>query len=167
MVSHFRPARCLSQCWLSSPNLVPPWLVIFGLQGVSVKANFHCLLVDTMASHIRPIGCLSQNWLSSPPQVPPWEAIFGLQGVSVKADFHCLLWWPHDKPFSAYRVSQSKLTFIASSGTHMAIHIRPTGCLSQSWLSSPPLVPPWEATFGLQGVSVKADFHRLLWYLHG
>jgi len=40
-------------------------------------------------------------------------------------------------------VSQSKLTFITFSGTPMASHFRATGCLSQSWLSLPPCVPPW------------------------
>jgi len=63
------------------------------------------------------------------------QVIFGLQGVSVTADIHHLLWYPYGIPFSAYRVSKSKLTFLTSSGTPMASNFRPTGCLSHSWHS--------------------------------
>jgi len=216
MASDFRPTGCLRQSRLSLLSFVPLWLVIFGLQGVSVKAVFHSFLWyphgksysayrvsqsnltflsssgAPMGSHYRPTGCLSQSWLSSPPLVSPWLVIFGLPGVSVKADFHCLLWYPIGKPFSAYRVSQSKLTFITSTGlvplwqaflayrvsqskltfiasscNPMASNFRPTGCLSQSRLSLLSFVPLWLVIFGLQGVSVKADIHRLLWYPYG
>jgi len=75
-----------------------------------------------MESHILPTGCLSQSWLSLLPLLPQWLVIFSLQGASVKADFYFLLWYPNGKSFSAYRVSQSKLTFITFSDTAIASH---------------------------------------------
>jgi len=95
-----------------------------------------------MVGHFRPTGCLSQSWLSSAPLVPPWQVIFGLQGASVKADFHCCLLCPNGKSYSAYRVSQSKVTFIDSSGTPfgttMAGNFWPTVCPNHTWTPFPP-----------------------------
>jgi len=53
--------------------------------------------------------------LSLSPLRAQWIAACDLQCLSVKANFINLLWFPPS-------------------------HIRATGCLCQSWLSSPPLV---------------------------